>query len=64
MREHFVVPPIQGREVGGIQRPDIRGLEHFLELFDVVNSAFNVHSVIISNMRVALVKRNLTYSGV
>ena len=30
MREHFVVPPIQSFEVSRIQRPDVRGLEHFL----------------------------------
>jgi hypothetical protein len=56
VREHFVVPSIRSREVAGAQRPYIRGLEHFLELFDVVNSAFNVHSVSISNMGAAIVK--------
>ena len=43
MREHFVVPSIRSREIARPQRPNIRCLEHFLELFDVVNSAFNVH---------------------
>ena len=35
-----------------------RCFEHFLQLLDVVNDAFNVHSVPISSMRVAIVKRS------
>ena len=37
--------------------PDIRRFEHFLYLLDFVNDAFNVHSVSISDMSVAFVKR-------
>jgi hypothetical protein len=61
MREHVVVPSIRSRDVACAQRPNIRRLEHFLELFDVVNSAFNVHPVSISNMVVAIVKRSGMY---
>ena len=43
--EHFIVPSIQSRDVACTQRPDIRCLKHFFQLFDVVNGAFNVHSV-------------------
>jgi len=58
MREHFVVPSIRRREVACAEWPNIRRFEHFLYLLDVVNSAFNVHSVSISNIGVAIVKRN------
>ncbi len=48
---------IRSRDVAWAEWPYIRRFEHFLELLDVVNDAFNVHSVPISNMGVATVKR-------
>ena len=44
MREHFVVPSIGGRDVACAEWPDMRRFEHFLELLDLVNDAFNVHT--------------------
>ena len=58
MREHFVVPAIRSTDVACAEWPNIRRFEHFL--FDVVNDAFNVHSVSISDIGVAFVKRNGT----
>jgi hypothetical protein len=60
MSEHFVVPSIQSREVTWAQRPNIRCLEHFLQLFDVVNGAINVHSDLISDIIVRIVKCQCT----
>jgi hypothetical protein len=54
----FVVPSIGSRDVACAEWSNIRRFEHLLQLLDVVNDAFNVHSVPISNMRVAIVKRN------
>jgi len=51
------VPSIGSRDVACAERPNIRRFEHFLQLFDVVNSAFNVHSVSISNTSSTTVKR-------
>jgi hypothetical protein len=51
MREHFIVPSIRSRQVTRVQRPNIRSFEHFLYLFDVVNSAFNVHALQSSDRR-------------
>jgi hypothetical protein len=45
VREHFIVPSIQSQDVACTQRSNIRCLKHFFQLFDVVNGAFNVHSV-------------------
>jgi hypothetical protein len=47
---------IQSGDVACTQRSDVRCLEHFLELFDVVDSAFDVHSVSISNKVEPIVK--------
>jgi len=58
MRERFVVPSIRSTDIAWAEWPYIRRFEHFLQLLDVVNDAFNVHSVSISNMSVAIVKRN------
>ena len=44
MRERFIVPSICSRDVAGAERSDVRRFEHFLELFNVVNDAFNVHA--------------------
>jgi hypothetical protein len=56
-RKHFVVPSIGSREVTWAQRSNVRRFEHFLQLLNVVDDAFNVHSVSISDMRVAFVKQ-------
>jgi hypothetical protein len=57
MREHFVVPSIGSRDVACAEWPDIRRFEHFLQLLNLVNDAFNVHSVPISSMSTTKVKR-------
>jgi hypothetical protein len=44
VREHFVVPPIRSREIAGAEWPNIRRFEHFLQLLNLVNYAFNVHA--------------------
>ena len=54
VREHFVVPPIRSRDGDCIQRPNIR----CLKLLNIVADAFNVHSVSISDMSLAIVKRS------
>jgi hypothetical protein len=56
MREHFVVPAIRSRDVACAEWPDVRRFEHFLQLLDVVNDAFDVHYVPISNISMAAVK--------
>ena len=63
MREHFVVPSIGSRDVACAQRPNVRRFEHFLKLLNLPNDAFNVHSVSISNMSVAIVKRDDYHSA-
>ena len=45
VREHFVVPSISSRDVACAQRSNVRRFEHFLYLLNIVNDAFNVHSV-------------------
>ena len=57
MRKHFIVPSIRSREVACAEWPDIRRFEHLLYLLNLVNDAFNVNAVPISNMSVAIVKR-------
>jgi hypothetical protein len=51
MREHFVMPSISGRQVTCAEWPNIRRFEHFLELLDLVNDAFDVHTVSISDQK-------------
>jgi hypothetical protein len=63
MCEHFIVPSIGSRDVACAEWPYIRRFEHLLKLLDVVNDAFNVHSVSISNISTATVKLNSSYSG-
>ena len=43
MRQHLIVPSICGSDIGLLEWPDIRSLEHLLELLDFINDAFNVH---------------------
>lgn len=44
MRELFVVPSVRSRDVAGAQGPNVRSLEHFLELLDFIDNALNVHA--------------------
>ena len=44
MGEHLVVSSVGGRDVARAERPNVRGFEHFLDLLDVVDDAFNVHA--------------------
>ena len=56
MREHFVMPSIGGRDVACAEWPDIRRFEHFLQLLNLVNDAFNVHASQSSKRRRRAVK--------
>ena len=38
------MPSIRSRDIACAEWPDVRSLEHFLKLLDIVNNAFNVHS--------------------
>ena len=58
MREHFVVSSIRSREVVRAQRSFVRHCEDALKALDFGNSLLGVHSVPISNMRGAIVKRS------
>ena len=58
MRKHFVVPSIGGREVARAQRSSVRQCEDALKAFDFGNRLLRVHSVSISNIGVAIVKRS------
>ncbi len=50
------MPSICSRDIARAEWPNIRRFEHFLQLLNLVNDAFNVHSVSLSNMSVAAVK--------
>jgi len=41
--KRFVVPSICSRDVACAEWPDVRSFEHFLQLLDFINNAFNVH---------------------
>jgi hypothetical protein len=43
VRQRLVVPSIRGRDIACAEWPNVRRVEHFLKLLDVVNYAFNVH---------------------
>ena len=58
MREHFVVLSIRSREVARAQRSGVGRCEDALKVLDFGNRLLGVHSVSISNMRVAIVKRS------
>jgi len=45
MGELFVVPPIGCTDVAGAEWPDVSCFVHLLQLLDVVNDPFDVHSV-------------------
>lgn len=59
MREHFVVATIRSRDVAGAEGANVRRFEHFLELLDVINDAFNVHVSPSSKKRHGGVKRRV-----
>ena len=56
LREHFVVPSIRSRKIARAQRSNVRHREDALKAFDFGNSLLGVHSVPISNLRVAMIK--------
>jgi hypothetical protein len=60
MRQHFVMSSIGSREVASAERSGVRLCEDALKALDFGNSLLGVHSVSISNMAVAIVKRNGT----
>ena len=55
--EHLVMLSIRSRDVARAEWSNVWRFEHFLQLLDVVNNAFNVHSVSISTISTATVKR-------
>ena len=57
MGEHFVMSSVRSREVARSQRSGVRVRKDALKALDVGNSLLGVHSVSISNMGVAGVKR-------
>jgi hypothetical protein len=60
MREHFVMPSIHSRQVACAQRSGVRHREDALKALDFGNRLLGVHSVSISDMSVAIVKRSRT----
>jgi hypothetical protein len=56
--ELFVVSSIGGRDVVCAEWPNIRRFEHFLQLLNLVNDAFNVHASQSSKRRRGAVKLN------
>jgi hypothetical protein len=43
IRQHLVMSSVRSRDIVYAEWPDLRRLEDFLKLLDVVNDAFNVH---------------------
>jgi hypothetical protein len=58
MREHFVVLSIRSREVALGQRSNVRHCQDALKTLDFGDSLLGVHSVSISNISMATVKRS------
>jgi hypothetical protein len=56
MSQHFVMSSIRSREVARAQRSGIRHCEDALKALDFGNDLLGVHSLSISNIRVAMVK--------
>jgi hypothetical protein len=56
--EHFVVPPIRSRDGACTQRSRVGHREDALQPLNFGNALFSVHSVPISDMSVAIVKRS------
>ena len=44
MRQRFIVPAIRSGDVAWAEWSNVRRFEHFLQLLDLVNDAFNVHA--------------------
>ena len=63
MREHFVVSSIRRREVARAQRPRVWLREDSLKPLDFGNNLLGVHSDLISDMEVAIVKRSGMLNG-
>jgi hypothetical protein len=57
MREHFIVSSIRSQEVARTQRSGIRRCEDMLKALDFGNGLLGIHSVPISSMSTAKVKR-------
>jgi hypothetical protein len=43
VRQLLIVPSIRSRDIGFLEWPDIRSVEHFFQLLDLINYAFNIH---------------------
>ena len=43
MRQHLIAPSIGGRDVSCTEWSNVRRVEHFLDLLNFVNDAFDVH---------------------
>jgi hypothetical protein len=56
LRKHLVVSSIRSRKIARAQRSNVRHREDALKALDFGNSLLGVHSVPISNIRVAMVK--------
>ena len=61
--EHLVVPSVGGSDVACAERPNVRSFEHFLQLLNVVNDAFNVHRSQYSESAVSPGTPHLGWSG-
>jgi hypothetical protein len=57
MREHLVVPSIGSTDVACAEWPNVRRFEHFLQLLNLVDDAFNVHAFQSSIRKPESVKR-------
>ena len=44
MRQRFIMPSIGGRDIACAKGANVRSLEHFLKLLNVVNDALDVHA--------------------
>jgi hypothetical protein len=44
VRELFIVPSIRRRDVACAQWPNIRSLEHLLQLLNVIDDSLNIHA--------------------
>ena len=58
MREHFIVSSIRSQEVARTQRSGVRRCEDMLKPLDFGNGLLGIHSVPISSMSTAKVKRS------
>ena len=63
MGKHLVVSSIGSRDVACAEWPDIRRIEHFLYLLNLVDDAFNIHESQSSKRRRGAVNRKLHQNG-